>query len=1266
MPDVKVVTLNVRGIRSVVKRRALFRFFHKEYPNHIVALQETHSSASDARYWESEWGDQILFGHNGNSNCESGVAILFPRTLRGICTTKVVYSSEDGRMLIAELTFEKLTLTVIVIYAPTQRHSRQQFKFFQMLRDVIQNVGLMQIERLLLLGDFNVHLTEKDIMSNRFQLTSSAKLLCEILKDSNLIDVWRASHKELVRYTWRQSNPLRQSRIDYIFASENLCNSHCLKRIDIKPSILTDHSIVNFEMTLFSSGKGPGLFRFWNDLLLDNSFVEAAKLEIETAMAGRDMYRDIDDPGLKLETLSGQIRALCLKRKKEICRQKKEQRIATFRELDQCERELSAHPNDDIAARYSELKNKINEMEEEKGKKAMLYSGARWIEKGERPTKYFLGLGASREIKKQINVLQDGNDELITGNSEILHYCRNYFKQLYSSVATVTTAKLQMECFWENFNFPTLSEEEKAMCEGPLTADECKFALNGMMNNKSPSVSGFGKEFFHFFWTELEPIVVSYINHAKVDGQFFITQRRGIITLIPKKNRDQKRIRNKRAICLLDIVYKIVAKALANRLMRVIRALVAEDQTGAIRGRYIGTNLRTVADAIAYCEMDRLDGIIMALDFENAFNTVEHQFIYRVLRKFNFGDDFIDWVKLLYNGTELAIINNGFTSDWFTPMRGLQQGCPLSAPLFALIVESLAIRLRTESDVHGISVAGTELKISQYIDDTTIYVQDEKSACKAINIVHDFGKISGLKLNMDKCEFMWLGAKKHCSSRICGQPPVERVKILGVIFSAIHSCEADNIRQAEGKIHAKLNQWSQRDLTLKGKITVAKSLLVSQLTYLMTSMPIENKHLNSIQSKIMKFLWRGRPPKVAKNTLYQGIESGGLNLPNLIASNKALRASWVGKIIGNSELAFAKIFKAKIRVELRDLAKMNFSKAWVTTRKIPQFYKEMLMWFRESIPLNEPRTGKEVRKQLIWNNASIRVQGKSVFCRALYNEGVKLIDDFLDDSGRILDYRNFRQRFPAARIGPLRYMGWCQAIPAQWRSKAAGSHSLSPTERVVTPTLEIKGRDILVQRVRTKYFYTKWINAITPTSQIKWENEGINFEEDWSKIYQLPFKITNSTRLQNLQYRITQRFFPTRRFLCIRNVISDPFCNECGEIETTEHFFAECHSVSDFWNRLMGRLNTRLNLRHRFNMETKNIVFGLIGTKNIVNFIALNAKQFIVNQRFRDCEISVDGFIHYIQRVYDTEKIIAKNNDKMDSFIERWKPFLSEAHEFAF
>ena len=110
---------------------------------------------------------------------------------------------------------------------------------------------------------------------------------------------------------------------------------------------------------------------------------------------------------------------------------------------------------------------------------------------------------------------------------------------------------------------------------------------------------------------------------------------------------------------------------LANRLNTVIQKIVAPDQTGSIRGRYIGTNLRTIADVIYYCDADHLSGLLMTLDFQNAFNTVERGFLYDTLDEFNFGSDFINWVKLLHNGSELTIINNGRTSQWFRPSRGL-------------------------------------------------------------------------------------------------------------------------------------------------------------------------------------------------------------------------------------------------------------------------------------------------------------------------------------------------------------------------------------------------------------------------------------------------------------------------------------------------------------------------------------------------------------------------------------------------------------------
>ena len=259
---------------------------------------------------------------------------------------------------------------------------------------------------------------------------------------------------------------------------------------------------------------------------------------------------------------------------------------------------------------------------------------------------------------------------------------------------------------------------------------------------------------------------------------------------------------------------------MANRMMQVLHKLIAGDQTGSIRGRYIGTNLRTVEDVIQYCESDKLSGILMALDFQNAFNTVEHNFMYDVLRKFNFGNNFVSWIKLLHKGAELSVINNGYTSSWFQPSRGLQQGCPASALLFALAVEIMAIKLRAMT-IKGIEIAGREFKISQYCDDTTLFVRDSFAATEAIKIIEEFGSISGLRLNLNKCQFMWLGSKKHAVDLICGRSPVRQLKILGVQFSAVQDCTDASVQAIKVKIQSTLNQWTQRDLTLKGRITIA-------------------------------------------------------------------------------------------------------------------------------------------------------------------------------------------------------------------------------------------------------------------------------------------------------------------------------------------------------------------------------------------------------------------------------------------------------------
>ena len=205
------------------------------------------------------------------------------------------------------------------------------------------------------------------------------------------------------------------------------------------------------------------------------------------------------------------------------------------------------------------------------------------------------------------------------------------------------------------------------------------------------------------------------------------------------------------------------------------------------------------------------------------------------------------------------------------------------------------------------------------------------------------------------------------------------------------------------------------------------------------------------------------------------------------------------------------------------------------------------------------------------------------------------------------------------------------------------------------------GRMFRYSKLKRDFFQSKWIADRTPQAKLKWESEGVSFGEEWNSIYRIPFNITRSTKLQSLQYRINHRYFPTRRFLCIRGVLDDPFCNECGTIETIKHYFVDCHELKQFWREVIGKINKKVKPCHRFIDNADNIIFGNLKTSAVANLILLIAKQFIVNRRFKEERICWDDFLPCLTRHYCMEKIIAAKEDRIDTFKDRWKPFVSEA-----
>ena len=140
-----------------------------------------------------------------------------------------------------------------------------------------------------------------------------------------------------------------------------------------------------------------------------------------------------------------------------------------------------------------------------------------------------------------------------------------------------------MNAFGLDEGEPRLSEEDKMLCEGPITIGECYDAVKWMAKNKAPGVTGFTSEFYICFWDQFGELVEEYVQDVYARKSFFVTHARGILHLIPKKG-DQTQLANKRPICLVDVPYKIVAKALAQRLGGCLDKKIHRDQTAFVKG----------------------------------------------------------------------------------------------------------------------------------------------------------------------------------------------------------------------------------------------------------------------------------------------------------------------------------------------------------------------------------------------------------------------------------------------------------------------------------------------------------------------------------------------------------------------------------------------------------------------------------------------------------------------------------------------------------
>ena len=99
----------------------------------------------------------------------------------------------------------------------------------------------------------------------------------------------------------------------------------------------------------------------------------------------------------------------------------------------------------------------------------------------------------------------------------------------------------------------------------------------------------------------------------------------------------------------------MISKAFSTRVKNVLPSLIDPRQTAYVNGRFINESGRLISDIIETCDKEGISGYLMTIDFQKAFDSLNHTFLLATLKKYGFGDDFIDWVKILLKDSESCV-----------------------------------------------------------------------------------------------------------------------------------------------------------------------------------------------------------------------------------------------------------------------------------------------------------------------------------------------------------------------------------------------------------------------------------------------------------------------------------------------------------------------------------------------------------------------------------------------------------------------------------
>lgn len=1212
-------------------------------------MQETHSTKRLQKRWRAEWGGRIFFTH-GQSNSK-GVCILFKRN----ASVKVLDSIKDtdGRILGLKLEFNMLQLFILNIYAPND----DNVQFYLEIAKLLENSNCTHK---MLIGDFNLFL-DKDLdrINTDTQYKKAADMVKSIMEEFELIDVWREQNPDKKCFTCRRvPQSARGNRIDYVLISQSLFQF--IVKNDIIPGFRSDHQFLVVGLSLFQTDRGKGFWKMNCTIIKNPEFIQKVSLMITEECA-----QEYESAAHRWEIIKFRTRCIA----QEISIHKSSDRKNRLRIL---ERKLKFWENPDninhtnlFTAESGEnlivsLRKEIEDINALQTKGSMLRCKRNWYEYGQKSSKYFFNLEKHNYNTKTITRLRKNTCEVVENEKAIQQIQFNYFSNLYRSRLESTEVPIE---YFDNLQITKISDLDREKVEEEIQLSEIGFAIKNMSNGKCPGSDGIPVEFYKFFYRQLKAILLGVYRYNVQNRSMHCSAKFGLISLIPKQNRDPLELANWRPISLLNVDYKILAKLIANRLQPILQKIIHSDQVGFIRNRFIGENLTSLAAAIDFCYRNKLDYLIVSCDIEKAFDSLEPKFVDRVLNLYNFGPYFQNLIRTLRDEAEARVLNNGKTTETFNLSRGSRQGCPLSSLIFNLCYEILSQKIRQNDKIEGLVINGLSKKLSQFADDMWNIIKARQACMDALIKEYDaFAEASGLTMNYDKTLVMRLGSLVDSNAKLYTRKPLVwtngPIKVLGIDF---YPSPHEMIHNYEGlltRMYNKLLMWKNRALNPFGKVLVCNTLAISQTIYkLMNLMSPPEWFFVKVRQMLSKFIWDNKPPKVSYFKMVQHIRTGGMKLIDLKTKDLTLKLSKIRKILIDTDKSWVRLLYETCQIELDDwIWEANFNQNHAKNLFGDLFIWNDLLSKWASVHFWQPKSKIDVLKQILWYNSHILREDKPWCDKNMARLGILRIDQIWSiQENTFFSLEDLTEMY--GPVGPMEYNSLISSIPSKWK-KLLRSDSLGLEQILYNDTLLSK--KITSNRIYWNLIENNFYDSRFEIKKQKWQLDlSTQIDQDfWDSIMVRTYNMFSDVSTKYFVFRLLLRLITTK---VLRNKFDaqvSPLCSFCKTTdETVVHLFWHCPQVRKLWRALEKWTNYILCLNWNIDRNEVFLIDNSSPNKELKNILSVLTMQYIYSCKCLAAKLNFQDLIKKFVQVYNIEKQIAMDKNRVFGLYKKWKQF---------